>query len=40
MIHLRGEQYKTHKSLGKLHENSVQNGPGTLLDEWVCSMVK
>lgn len=40
VIHLQGEQYKTYKSSGKMHENSVQNGPGALLDELGCSVVK
>lgn len=40
VIHLQGEQYKTYKSSGKMHENSVQNGPGSLLDELGCSVVK
>ena len=33
-------EYKTYKSLGKMHENSVQNGSGVPLDEWGCSVVK
>lgn len=39
-IHLQEQQYKTYKSLGKMHENSVQNGSGVLLDEWGCNVVK
>ena len=39
-IHLLEQQYKTYKSLGKMHENSVQNGSGVPLDEWGCSVVK
>ena len=39
-IHLREQQYKTYKRLGKMHENSVQNGSGDPLDEWGCSVVK
>lgn len=40
LIHLQTEQDKTYKRTEKMHENSVQNGPGTLLDEWGCSVVK
>lgn len=40
LIHLQVEQYKTYKSSGKMHENSVQNGSGVPLDESGCSVVK
>ena len=40
LIHLDAEQDKTYKRTGKMHENSVQNGPGELLDELGCSVVK
>lgn len=40
VIHLQGEQYKSHKSFRKMRENSVQNGLAPLLDELGCSVVK